>query len=46
MVLDNSKVHHVILLEEFLHENSYRITLFFLPPYSPKMNVIECLWAG
>ena len=43
MVLDNSKVHHAILLKEFLLKNP-RLTLMFLPPYSPKMNIIEGLW--
>jgi len=44
MILDNSKVHHAKLLEEFLDKNSARISLIFLPPYSPKMNIIEGLW--
>jgi len=43
MVLDNSKVHHAILLKDFLNANS-RLSLMFLPPYSPKMNIIEGLW--
>jgi len=43
MVLDNSKVHHAILLEDFLKANP-RLTLMFLPPYSPKLNIIEGLW--
>ena len=44
MIPDNSKVHHAKLLEEFLGKNSARISLIFLPPYSPKMNIIEGLW--
>ena len=43
MVLDNSKVHHALMLGSFLEENP-RLTLMFLPPYSPKMNIIEGLW--
>jgi putative transposase len=43
MVLDNSKVHHAILLQDFLKDNP-RLTLMFLPPYSPKLNIIEGLW--
>ena len=43
MVLDNSRVHHAKLLEGFLNENP-RLTLMFLPPYSPKLNIIEGLW--
>jgi putative transposase len=44
MILDNSKVHHAKLLKEFLDKNSARFSLVFLPPYSPKMNIIEGLW--
>jgi len=43
MVLDNSKVHHAILLNDFL-KNNPRLTLMFLPPYSPQLNIIEGLW--
>jgi transposase len=43
MVLDNSKVHHAILLNDFLNANP-RLMLMFLPPYSPKLNIIEGLW--
>lgn len=43
MVLDNSKVHHADMLKEFLEANT-RLQLMFLPPYSPKLNVIEGLW--
>ena len=44
MILDNSKVHPAKLLKEFLQENTNRLTLIFLPPYSPQMNIIEGLW--
>lgn len=43
MVLDNSKVHHAVLLAPFL-ENNKRLSLMFLPPYSPNLNIIEGLW--
>ena len=43
MVLDNSKVHHAKLLTEFFIANP-RLTLLFLPPYSPNLNIIEGLW--
>jgi len=43
MVLDNSKVHHATLLKDFLLANP-RLTLMFLPTYSPKLNLIEGLW--
>jgi transposase len=44
MILDNAKVHHAILLKDFLQENKDRLQLVFLPPYSPKYNLIEGLW--
>lgn len=44
MILDNSRIHHAKLLKSFLKENSDRLLLKFLPPYSPKMNLIEGLW--
>ena len=43
MILDNARIHHAKLLEPFLKENS-RLQLVFLPPYSPKLNLIEGLW--
>ena len=43
IVLDNSKIHHALLLEGFLQANP-RLTFMFLPPYSPKLNIIEGLW--
>jgi len=44
MILDNSRIHHAKLLDTFLEYNSSRLTLKFLPPYSPKLNLIEGLW--
>lgn len=43
MILDNSRIHHAKLLNEFL-EATPRMQLIFLPPYSPKLNLIEGLW--
>ena len=44
MILDNARIHHAKLLKEFLEQNKYRLELVFLPPYSPKLNLIEGLW--
>jgi len=44
MILDNSRIHHAKLLQPFLNEKRDRLQLKFLPPYSPKMNLIEGLW--
>lgn len=44
MILDNAKIHHAKLLNDFLQEHKDRFTLMFLPPYSPDYNMIEELW--
>jgi transposase len=44
MILDNSKIHHAKLIQPFLVENSSRLEFVYLPPYSPKLNLIEGLW--
>ena len=44
MILDNAKIHHANLIQSFLEEHKDHITLFYLPPYSPKLNLIEGLW--
>lgn len=43
MVLDNARIHHAKLLEDFLSQNK-RLSFVFLPPYSPQLNVVEGLW--
>jgi len=43
MVLDNAKIHHAKLLNGFLADNP-RLSLMFLPPYSPKLNLMEGFW--
>ncbi|QDF27122.1 hypothetical protein FJR70_30235 (plasmid) [Bacillus tropicus] len=44
MVLDNARIHHAKLVKPFLKKNSQRLTLVFLPPYSPNLNVLERIW--
>jgi hypothetical protein len=45
VVLDNVSIHHDVDSETidrgFLE---YRMVLFYLPPYSPELNLIEILW--
>ncbi|WP_176524826.1 transposase [Bacillus thuringiensis] len=43
-MLDNARYHHAKLLKSFLRENNRRLTLLFLPPYSPNLNMIERVW--
>ena len=45
MILDNARIHHAKLLQDFLIENQ-RLTLVFLPPYSPQPNVVEGCGSG
>lgn len=45
VVLDNASVHHAIPQckhDQWLIEN--RLMLYFLPPYSPELNLIEIVW--
>ena len=45
VVLDNASIHHVIepeVHERWLRER--RMQLFYLPPYSPELNLIEIVW--
>lgn len=44
IILDNAKIHHAKLLTDFLESNKSRLSLLFLPPYSPNLNKIEELW--
>ena len=44
MVLDNAKIHHAKLIQPFLEQHQKTLTLMFLPPYSPRLNLIEGLW--
>jgi transposase len=43
MVLDNARIHHAKMLVPFLKQNK-RLTLVFLPSYSPQLNIVEGLW--
>jgi transposase len=45
VVLDNASIHHAIDAE--VHERWLRehpMQLFYLPPYSPELNLIEIVW--
>ena len=44
LVLDNVSYHHARVVRVWVEENSHRIELHFLPPYSPDLNPIEILW--
>jgi transposase len=45
VVLDNASIHHnldQVTIDRWFIE--HRIVLFYLPPYSPELNLIEILW--
>jgi len=44
LVCDNGRFHHTRAIQEWLTANSDRITIYWLPPYSPSLNLIERLW--
>ena len=44
MILDNARIHHAKLIQPFLNEHKDRLTLVFLPPYSPNLNAVERVW--
>lgn len=44
LVLDNAKYHHARALQPWLRKHQHRLTLLFLPPYSPDLNPIERVW--
>ncbi len=44
MIVDNAKIHRAHLIQPFLEEHKDTLTLFYLPPYSPQLNLIEGLW--
>lgn len=44
LILDNARYHHATLIQPWLEENKRKITLLFLPPYSPELNHSELIW--
>lgn len=44
LVCDNGRFHHTQAVQDWLKANADRITVFWLPPYCPSLNLIERLW--
>ena len=42
-IVDNLKVHHGKMVDEWLEEHSHKIRVFFTPAYSPEINPDEYL---
>jgi len=45
LIVDGHPTHKAKLVKKFVSDNSDRIELFFLPPYSPELNPDEGVWA-
>jgi hypothetical protein len=43
-ILDNARYHHATLLQPFLAVHRRKLSLSFLPPYSPDLNPVERVW--
>jgi transposase len=43
LILDNLRVHHSLIVKEWVKEHKEKITLFYLPAYSPDLNPDEYL---
>ena len=44
LVCDNGRFHHTKAVHEWLQTHSDRLTVYWLPPYCPSLNLIERLW--
>jgi transposase len=44
VVLDNASYNHSKQIKAYLSQDGCRITLVYLPPYAPNLNLIERLW--
>ena len=44
LVCDNGRFHHTKAVEAWLAAHRHQITVYWLPPYSPSLNLIERLW--
>jgi transposase len=44
LVCDNGRFHHTQAVQAWLAEHRNEIEVFWLPPYSPSLNLIERLW--
>jgi transposase len=44
LVCDNGRFHHTKAVRKWLKTHRHQIRVFWLPPYSPSLNMIERLW--
>ena len=44
LVMDNASYHRATKVKDFLTEHTAQLEPFWLPPYSPELNLIEYAW--
>ncbi len=44
LIVDNARYHRAKELKDFFSKIKDKLELFFLPPYSPDLNLIETEW--
>lgn len=44
LVCDNGRFHTTKAVQQWLAEHRHQIEIYWLPPYSPSLNLIERLW--
>lgn len=44
LVCDNGRFHTTKAVQQWLAEHRHEIEIYWLPPYSPSLNLIERLW--
>jgi transposase len=44
LVCDNGRFHHTQAVHEWLAAHAAQLTVYWLPPYCPSLNLIERLW--
>jgi transposase len=44
LVCDNGRFHHTKAVQQWLHDHRDQIEVYWLPAYSPSLNLIERLW--
>lgn len=44
LIVDNAGYYHAQAVSDYLESGASRIQLWFLPPYSPNLNLIERVW--
>ena len=44
LILDNAGFHKTICVKNILREYSHKISVEYIPPYSPELNPIETCW--